>query len=104
MRQYTKLIIILKIRPIHAITYENLATPPSPELYSGSLSLGRMANHRISTISETTVIKVKSLKVSFLPLSAFTKTWIATTHTVKLRKSALKKHVKHVIMVTMPVK
>lgn len=104
MRQYTKLIIILKIRAIHAITTENLATPPSPELYSGSLLSGRMTNQRISIISEQTVIKVKSLKVSFLPLSALTRTWIATAHTVKLMKSALKKHVKHVIIVTMPVK
>lgn len=52
------------MRAIQAITYENLATPPSPEVYSGSLSLlGLIASHRISIIREQTTMQVKTLNM-----------------------------------------
>ena len=63
-----------------------------------------MANQRMSVTSEQIVINVKTLKVPCFSYSALTSTWIATAHTVKLMKSALKKQVKHVITVTIPVK
>merc|ERR1712166_690008 len=81
--------INLKISDSQAMKVEKCATPPSPELNSGSLSLGLIASQMMSRIQEHATPAVKTLNVPCLAWSALTRTWMATAQTVKLMKSAL---------------